>query len=105
MRQASTDNASIANPRPDIISDEFVTILKSAGVVEAYLFGSVLRGEESVDSDIDILVKFGHDYSLVEQLDLMIGLSRLTGREVDLLTDIHPVFEPYIRPTLVPIPL
>jgi hypothetical protein len=38
-------------------------------------------------------------------LDLMVKLSRLTGREVDLLTDIHPVFEPYILPTLVPIPL
>ena len=74
-------------------------------VVEAFLFGSVLRGEEGPESDIDVFVRFGHDHSLVEQLDLMVKLSRLTGREVDLLTDIHPVFEPYIRPTLVPIPL
>ena len=105
MRNVSLDNSSIANPRPDIISDEFISMLKSADVVEAYLFGSTLRGEERSDSDIDIFVKFGHDHRLVEQQDLMVKLSRLTGRDVDLLTDIDPVFEPYITPTLVPIPL
>lgn len=105
MRYASLGNASTANPRPDIISDEFVALMKKAGVVEAYLFGSILRGEETPESDIDVFVVFGHDHSLVEQLDLMVKLSRLTGRELDVLTDIHPVFEPYIRPTLVPIPL
>lgn len=80
-------------------------MLKNADVVEAYLFGSVLRGEETPASDIDVFVRFGHDHSLVEQLDLMVKLSRLTGREVDLLTDIEPIFESYITPTLVPIPL
>ena len=102
MAQART---SMARPRPDIVTDEFVAALKHAGVVGAYLFGSVLRGDETPKSDIDVLVTFGHDYSLVEQLDLMIELSRLTGRDVDLLTEIHPVFEPYIGPALVPIPL
>ncbi len=92
-------------PRPDIITGEFVAVLKCAGVTEAFLFGSVSRGEEQPDSDIDILVRFGHDHSLVEQLDLMVKLSRLTGREVDLLTGIEPIFEPYITPTLVRIPL
>ena len=105
MRNASLGNSSIANPRPDIISEEFIAMLKNAGVVEAFLFGSVLRGEETPDSDIDVIVTFGHDHSLVEQLDLMVKLSRLTGREIDLLTDIHPVVESYIIPTLVPIPL
>jgi predicted nucleotidyltransferase len=105
MRQPSGQSSAIANPRPDIITDEFITLLKKSGVVEAFLFGSFLRHEETPESDIDILVRFGHDYSLVDQLDLIVKLGRLTGREVDVLVDIHPVFEPYIRPTLVPIPL
>jgi predicted nucleotidyltransferase len=92
-------------PRPDIITEEFVALLKRAGVVEAFLFGSVSRGEERPDSDIDVFVQFGHDHRLVEQLDLMVKLSRLTGRDVEVLTDIDPIFEPYILPTLVPIPL
>ena len=97
--------STVANPCPDIFSEEFVTTLKDAGVTQAFLLGSFLRGEEDIESDLDILVKFGHDYSLVEQLDLMIKLTRLAGREVDLLSDILPVFEPYILPTQVPIPL
>jgi len=92
-------------PRPDIITGEFVALLERAGVAEAFLFGSVSRGEERPDSDIDIFVRFDHDYSLKEQLDLMVKLSRLTGREVGVLTNIDPIFEPYITPTLVPIPL
>lgn len=103
MSQPSSQ--TIATPRPDVISEEFLTLLKRADVVEAFLFGSFLRGDETPESDIDLLVKFGHEYTLVEQLDLMIALSLLTGRDVDLLVNIHPVFEPYIRPTLTPIPL
>ncbi|HET9661356.1 MAG TPA: nucleotidyltransferase domain-containing protein [Thermomicrobiales bacterium] len=87
------------------MTGEFVAQLKRAGVTEAFLFGSVSRGEERPDSDIDLVVRFGHDYSLKEQLDLMVKLSRLTGREVQVVTDIDPIFEPYITPTLVPIPL
>ncbi|MCA9858943.1 MAG: nucleotidyltransferase domain-containing protein [Thermomicrobiales bacterium] len=105
MRKASIDNAPIVNPRPDIISDEFVALMKDAGVVEAFLFGSISRREEGPASDIDVLVRFGHDVRLGEQLNLMVKLSRLTGRQVDLLTDVDPIFEPYIMPTLVPIPL
>lgn len=105
MRQTNTSSSSIANPRPDIITGEFKAALRRAGVVEAYLFGSILRGDERPDSDIDILVRFEHEFSLIEQLDLMLELSRLAGRDVDLLTEIHPVFEPYIAPTLVPIQL
>lgn len=92
-------------PRPDIITGEFVALLKGAGVVEAFLFGSVSRGEERPDSDIDLFVRFRHNYSLKEQLGLMVELSRLSGREVQVITDLDPIFEPYITPTLVPIPL
>ena len=105
MRQPSGPSSTIANPRPDIITDEFIRLLKDSGVVEAFLFGSFLRHEETPESDIDILVKFGHDHRLVEQLDLMVKLGRLTGREVDVLVEIDPIFEPFIRPTLVPLPL
>jgi predicted nucleotidyltransferase len=93
------------SPRRDVITNEFVAMLKQAGVVEAYLFGSVARGEDRPESDIDVLVTFDHPFKLVEQLNLMVQLSHLTGRDVEVVTTIDPVFEPYIRPTLVPIPL
>ena len=95
----------IVNPRPDLITEPFIRALASAGVTEAWLFGSVSRGEECPDSDIDLLVTFDRDVFIFDRMDLADQLSRLAGRKVDLLTRIHPFFEPYIRPTLVPIPL
>jgi len=93
----------IVNPRPDLITEPFVRMLESAGATEAWLFGSVARGEERPDSDIDLLVIFDREIFLFDRMDLADQLSRLAGRKVDLLTKIHPFFEPYIRPTLVPI--
>ena len=93
------------SPRQDVVTSEFVSVLKHAGVAEAYLFGSLARGEERPDSDIDMFVKFDGPFKLVDQLNLMVKLSRLAGRDVEVVTNIDPVFESYIRPTLVPIPL
>jgi predicted nucleotidyltransferase len=95
----------IANPRPDLITEPFLVALVEAGVTQAWLFGSVARHEERPDSDVDLLVTFDRDVFLFDRMDLADQLSGLIGRRVDLLTNIHPVFEPYIRPTLVPIPL
>jgi predicted nucleotidyltransferase len=92
-------------PRRDVITSEFVAMLKQAGVTEAYLFGSVARGNDRPDSDFDELVTFGHLFKLVDQLNLMVKLSNLTGRDVEVVTNIDPAFGPYIRPTVVPIPL
>ncbi len=105
MIDSTLTSDSRQTPRPDIVTGEFVALLKRAGITEAFLFGSVSRREERPDSDIDLFVRLGHDHRLVEQLDLMVKLSRLTGRDVEVLTDIDPIFEPYITPTLVPIPL
>lgn len=92
-------------PRSDVITDAFLSALEEAGVVEAWLFGSFSRGDEGAESDIDLLVKFGRDVPLFERLRIADQLSRIAGRHVDLLVDIEPVFDPYIRPTLIPIPL
>jgi predicted nucleotidyltransferase len=91
--------------RPDIITDRFLETLRTHGVVEASLFGSVLRDEERPDSDVDLLVTFNRNASYGERFHLSEELGRLCGRRVDLLTDVHPAFAPYILPTLVSLPL
>jgi predicted nucleotidyltransferase len=103
MRQSVA--ASSLPPRPDVITGAFLAALRQAGVTQAWLYGSVARGEERPDSDIDLLVTFDRDIFLFDRMDLAGQLSRLAGRRVDLNTKIHPFFEPYIRPTLIPIPL
>ena len=91
--------------RPDIISNAFLAILRKHGVITASLFGSIARGEERPDSDVDLLVSFRQDASYGDQLLLSEELARLCGRRVDIATNLHPAFAPYIMPTLVPLPL
>ena len=57
-------------------------------VRELSLFGSTARGEMRPDSDIDMLVEFlpGAQIDLVDYAGLMLDLSRLLGRKVDLVS-------------------
>lgn len=50
------------------------------------VFGSVARGEEGPDSDIDFLVDFPPGYDLFTQrLPLAERLAQITGRRLDLI--------------------
>jgi predicted nucleotidyltransferase len=51
----------------------------------ALLFGSSARGEDSQESDVDLLVEM-RDTSLVRVVDLELKLEGLLGHEVDVLT-------------------
>ena len=57
-------------------------------VRELSLFGSAARGEMRHDSDIDMLVEFLPDagIDLVDYAGLMLDLSHLLGRKVDLVS-------------------
>ena len=54
-------------------------------VEEIGIFGSFVRGEESKESDVDILVKFSDPIGW-EFIDLKEYLERILGIEVDLVT-------------------
>ncbi len=52
------------------------------------VFGSVARGEEGPDSDVDFLVEFDQGYDLFTQrLPLARQLCELLGRPVDLVPE------------------
>jgi predicted nucleotidyltransferase len=52
------------------------------------VFGSVARGEESADSDIDFLVDLPRGYDLFTQrMPLAERLAEITGRKVDLVPE------------------
>lgn len=91
--------------RPEIVTDRFLATLRQHGVIQAYVFGSVARGEERPESDLDLLVTFDRGGSFGERLRLEEALEALCGRRVEVLTQIHPAFAPYITPTLIPLPL
>jgi predicted nucleotidyltransferase len=104
MSRATAQSESVAHI-PAVITEAFLSVLRDFGVTEAFVFGSTAEGTDRPNSDIDLLVTFGQPTTLFQQIDLSDALTRLTGRKIDLMTAIHPAFEPYIRPTLVPLPL
>jgi uncharacterized protein len=99
------DTPTATDIRPELITDQFLATLRQHGVVRAYLFGSVARGEEQPGSDVDLLVAFDRNTSFLDELRLAEALREVCGRPVDVLTDVHPAFAPYITPTLVPLSL
>jgi uncharacterized protein len=67
---------------------ELESLCRGAGIRKLSLFGSVLRGTERPDSDVDLLVEFepGRTPGLLEMARIESELSMLLGRRVDLRT-------------------
>jgi hypothetical protein len=62
-------------------------IAKKHGAGNIRVFGSISRGEEGPDSDIDFLVDFEADRSLFDLVGLKLELEELLGYKVDLVTE------------------
>jgi predicted nucleotidyltransferase len=68
-------------------------------VVRLRVFGSVLRGQDRPDSDLDLLVEFASPKSLLDLVGMQQELEDALGRKVDLLTPAS--LSPYIRNRIV----
>lgn len=57
-------------------------------VEKAWLFGSMSRGEDTPDSDVDILVQFDPDaeVDLFDHASMMLDLQDILKRAVDIVT-------------------
>lgn len=51
------------------------------------VFGSFIRGDNTENSDIDILIRFQETYSLLQLIRIENELSELLGLKVDLVTE------------------
>jgi predicted nucleotidyltransferase len=60
--------------------------LQEFGAVSIALFGSVARGEERAESDVDILVTFAVPPTFDQYMDLKFYLEDLLARPVDLVS-------------------
>lgn len=68
-----------------IIQKKIVPILKRQGVSRAALFGSVARGEENSQSDIDLLIQLKKGKTLFHIVRLKSELEETLGKKVDLV--------------------
>jgi predicted nucleotidyltransferase len=85
--------------RDDIISKLKAAepALRARGIRRAALFGSIARGEERPDSDIDILVEFepGAEGSIYEYMNLKEFIAGLFDGPVDVID--RDALKPHLR--------
>lgn len=89
--------------RPDLVVEDSAVRLFAArhGIRRLRLYGSVLRDDFSVDSDIDVLVDFedGRVPGLLRLAAMELELEELLGRPVELRT--YQDLSPYFRDDVV----
>lgn len=76
-------------------SGSLIEICRRNDVSKIGVFGSVVRGEATAQSDIDLLVYFSKRKSLLAVVGLERQLSDALGKKVDLLTE--GAISPYLR--------
>ena len=67
--------------------EEILCAAAARGARNVRVFGSVAKGEEGPDSDIDILVEMDPDRTLLDLAELFQDLADLLGRRVEIVTE------------------
>lgn len=78
-----------------IQTKKMVSLLKRRGVKKAAVFGSVARGQETAQSDIDLVVEFSTTPTLFEMAKLQRELEVIVKKPIDLVTyrSLHPLIK------------
>ena len=66
---------------------EILDIAARHGARNVRVFGSVARGEEDEESDLDLLVHFEADRSLLDHAALWLELQEVLGCKVDIVSE------------------
>jgi len=66
---------------------EILEIAFVNGISNVRLFGSVVKGTDDTESDIDLLVELGEDRTLFDLIRFKQSVEDLLGRKVDVVTD------------------
>lgn len=75
--------------------DEILKLAAQYGAANVRVFGSVARGDDRDDSDIDLLVHMEDGRSLFDLVRFWTGVSTLLEREVDVVDE--GSLSPYIK--------
>ena len=87
------------------IKDKIQPIAENNDVAYLAVFGSVARGDDKPESDLDLLVRFSQPKSLLDFSALNDKLNKILGRQVDLVTEraLHPIIKKNIQKELMTI--
>jgi predicted nucleotidyltransferase/DNA-binding XRE family transcriptional regulator len=82
---------SAARPKPStVLYEHLVEVKKIAAdhqAVALKVFGSVARGQDRPGSDVDLLITFGPDATLYDQIELAQKVEDLLGVGVDVVSE------------------
>ena len=80
------------SPHIEELKTRITHTLKRHDVAHASIFGSFARGDAEENSDLDLLVEFKGEKSLLDLVGLKLELEDSLGRSVDVLTynALHP---------------
>jgi predicted nucleotidyltransferase len=67
--------------------DEILRLAAKRGARKVRVFGSVVRGEDRPDSDVDFLVEMDPGRTLFDLSGLVLDLEGLLGAPVDVVTE------------------
>ena len=70
-------------------------VLRRHGIKRAGIFGSVVRGEATPESDVDVLVELDRQASLLDFIGVKLDLEDALGRRVDLVE--YAAIKPRLR--------
>ena len=65
---------------------EILALAAKHGASNVRLFGSVIRGDDREDSDVDFLVDMQETSSLLDLIGLQQDIEKILGKKVDVLT-------------------
>lgn len=83
----------------ETIKAKALPILRQANIRQAALFGSYVRGDDTAESDIDILVAFPAHATLLDVVHLKRLLENRLNKDVDLVS--YSVISPLIRESIL----
>jgi predicted nucleotidyltransferase len=69
------------------LRQDILDIAARYGAHDVRMFGSVARGDQCEDSDLDLLVRFDPDRSLLDHGGLVVDLEELLGVPVDVVSE------------------
>jgi predicted nucleotidyltransferase len=82
---------------------EIKDLMRSYGVIKAYLFGSAATGDMHDGSDVDFLVSFNPDLSYTDYgnnyFQLIYALQKLLKKDVDIVAE-ETITNPYLLQTI-----
>jgi uncharacterized protein len=73
------------NKKFESMKKKVTAVLKEKEIKRAGIFGSFARGEDTLKSDIDILIELDEKFSLLDLVGIKLELEKILKREIDIV--------------------